>query len=84
MDKYDIASQGADHYKTGGVELLDLLRDIDLLTEFIRGSIIKYAARWEHGTIEQRKKDARKIEHYAQMLWNIADHHNWREDCREV
>ena len=68
MDKHGIASQGADHYKTDGVEPLDLLRDLDLLTEFIRGSII-----------EQRKKDAGKIEHYAQMLWNIANHDNWRE-----
>jgi len=78
MNPIDIANQGSDHYKTGGVEPLDLLRDCDLLTEFIQGSIIKYAVRWGHGTIAQRKKDAQKIEHYAEMLWNIADHNNWR------
>lgn len=79
MNPIDIANQGSDHYKTEGVELLDVLRDYSILTGFIQGSIIKYAVRWEQGTVAQRKRDAQKMEHYAQMLGNIADHDDWRD-----
>jgi len=61
MKWYQIKRKGSKHYKTGGVEVIDLLKAGGILQDFARGSIIKYAYRNRPGDID-------KIMHYAEML----------------
>lgn len=64
-----VKRRGTGHYKTGGVEPIDLYRAGGILAPFAIASIIKYAFR-------QRKaisiSDCDKIIHYAEMLKALA------------
>jgi len=60
---------GADHYKTGLVEPIDLYHAGGILQPFAIGCIIKYAYR-QRETISI--PDCDKIIHYAQMLKHLA------------
>jgi len=65
----ELKDNGSDHYKTGGVEPIDLIYDLGLLREFALASIIKYASRnAKTGDDLVRAKDMNKIIHYAEML----------------
>jgi hypothetical protein len=69
MSKWDdLKSQGSEHYKTGGVEPIDLYMAGDMFQDFALCSIIKYAFRnrKEHGKINC--KDMDKIIDYAEKL----------------
>ena len=63
----DIKKRGSDHYKTGGVEPIDLYKDGGMLADFALCSIIKYAYRNKDGVFVSAK-DMDKIIHYAEML----------------
>jgi hypothetical protein len=62
-----IKLKGSKHYKTGGVEPIDLYRAAGCLKEFALCSIIKYAFR----SLTKRRIDLRDIEkiiHYAEIV----------------
>jgi len=63
----EIKSVGSAHYKTDGVEPIDLVRDLGLLRNFALANIIKYASR-NANTDVIKIKDMNKIIHYAEML----------------
>ena len=56
---------GADHYKTGLIEPIDLYRSGGILKHFAVGNIIKYAYRQREAI---SVSDLDKIIHYAEML----------------
>ncbi len=60
---------GADHYKTGLVEPIDLYHSGGILQPFAIGCIIKYAYRQRESLSVQ---DCDKIIHYTQMLKCLA------------
>jgi len=59
---------GSDHYKTGGVEPLDLYRAGGMLRSFALCSIMKYAFRNRNDEEPISVKDMRKIIDYAEKL----------------
>jgi hypothetical protein len=69
---------GSEHYKTGGVEPIDLYRAKGIFKPFAIASIIKYAAR--NAEKELNPKDMDKIIHYAMLLiaekrrYSIGEH----------
>ena len=63
----EIKSVGSEHYKTEGVEPIDLIKDLGLLRNFALANIIKYASR-NAKSVGVRIKDMNKIIHYAEML----------------
>jgi len=65
-----IKSRGSEHYKTGSVEPIDLMKAGGILHHFAIGSIIKYAFR---NRDKINPADMDKIIHYAEMLKEIAD-----------
>jgi hypothetical protein len=69
----DVKQLGSSHYKTGGVEPIDLYRSGGILRDFAIGSIIKYAYRnrrdmWDY----VRPEDMDKIIHFANILKSMA------------
>lgn len=64
----DIKQIGSNHYKTGTVEPIDLIRAAGYLEGFVGGSIIKYAFRM--GRVKRAKaiQDMEKVEHYARIM----------------
>lgn len=60
---------GADHYKSGLIEPIDLLRSGGMLKHFAAGNIIKYAYRQREAI---SISDCDKIIHYAEMLKCLA------------
>ena len=68
-----IKLEGSEHYKTGGVEPIDLFRDGDMLRDFAVANIIKYAYRNRRALGQPVNiKDIEKIKHYADMLGEIT------------
>ena len=68
-----LKEKGSDHYKTGGVEPIDLLRSGGILRDFAVGNIIKYAFRNRSQTGNPISvSDMDKIIHYAEMLKALA------------
>lgn len=64
-----VKAKGAEYYKTGGVEPIDLIKEGGMLWPFALGSIIKYAFRLRLNQYpEGPKKDLEKIIHYAEIL----------------
>lgn len=61
----ELKSQGSEHYKTGGVEPIDLYRSGGMFKDFALCSIIKYAFR-QRAVLNARDLD--KIIDYAQKL----------------
>jgi len=60
---------GADHYKRGLIEPIDLYRSGGILPHFAIGNIIKYAFRQNEKLCVS---DCDKIIHYAEMLKCLA------------
>ena len=69
IDKEDIKNHGSQHYKTGGIEPIDLYESAGMLKHFALGNIIKYAFRNREVVC---KKDMEKIIHYASMLYQMG------------
>ena len=71
MNWEELKQQGSDHYKTGGVEPIDLYRAVGAFRPFALCSIVKYSfrslTRWQRDQpiLEQ---DLDKIIDYAQKL----------------
>ena len=61
----ELKNQGSDHYKTGGVEPVDLYRAGGMFEHFALCSIMKYAFRQRFGL---NVRDLDKIIDYAQKL----------------
>jgi len=71
----ELRMKGADHYKTGGVEPIDLLRDGGMLRDYALGCIIKYAFRNRQMLGQEIvRSDMEKIRHYAEIL------EEWRDE----
>ncbi len=67
----ELKARGAGHYKTGGVEPIDLYRSLGIFRDFALASIIKYASRnVSHGSDANpvKRSDMEKIKHYADLL----------------
>lgn len=64
--------RGSDHYKSSGIEPIDLMRDLGILRNFAIGSIIKYACRNREGK-KFNGKDMDKIIHYSELLLTVFD-----------
>lgn len=61
-------ANGSDHYKTGGIEPIDLYRAGGMLRSFALCSIMKYAFRNRNDEEPISIKDMNKIIDYAQKL----------------
>lgn len=71
----EIHQEGSEHYKTGGVEPIDLYEQGEMLKDFALCSIIKYAYRCRRSanrTAELTVSDMGKIGHYAAMVVELA------------
>ena len=64
----ELKKQGSDHYKTGGIEPIDLYRAGGMLRSFALCSIMKYAFRNRNDEEPISVKDMRKIIDYAQKI----------------
>jgi len=67
----EIHQTGSEHYKTGGIEPIDLYEQGDMLQDFALCSIIKYAYRSRRSANRSADlivKDMIKIKHYADMV----------------
>lgn len=72
----NVKEKGSEHYKTGSVEPLDLLRAGGILWNFALGSIIKYAFRNRDDrvvNVDKCREDLKKIIHYAEILLREID-----------
>jgi len=64
-----IKAKGSAHYKTGGVEPIDLIKAGEMLQDKAVSDIIKYAYRNRRSTGKPvNPEDIEKIKHYASML----------------
>lgn len=63
-----LKQSGSNHYKTGGVEPIDLYRAGGMFRDFALCSIIKYAFRNRNPEEPISEKDMLKIIDYAQKL----------------
>ena len=76
--------EGSEHYKVGGIEVLDILRaklTRDQYEGFLLGNIIKYALRYNW--TEEKASDLAKCHHYCQLLrdtWLPAENTEVRLD----
>jgi hypothetical protein len=61
-----LKQRGSSHYKSQGVEPIDLYRSLGLFEDFALASIIKYAARQKMKGLNEA--DLNKIIHYAELL----------------
>ncbi len=81
----EIKAEGSAHYKNGGVEPIDLYRDIGALRHFALCSIIKYAYRnMGLGQPENdpvSNSDMKKIQHYADILMISCGIEEVNHDC---
>jgi hypothetical protein len=64
----ELKKSGSNHYKTGGVEPIDLYRAGGMFRDFALCSIIKYAFRNRNPEEQLNEKDLLKIIDYAQKL----------------
>lgn len=64
----ELKKSGSNHYKTGGVEPIDLYRAGGMFRDFALCSIIKYAFRNRNPEEPLNEKDLLKIIDYAQKL----------------
>ena len=72
----DLKRKGSSHYKSTGVEPIDLIKAGGILHGFAIGSIIKYAFR-NRATPGSKDvvsiSDMKKIIHYAEMLISVEE-----------
>lgn len=71
-DEWELLKKsGSEHYKSGGVEPIDLYKSGGMLQDFAIASIIKYAYR-NRGELARPRGisvvDMNKIHHYASLL----------------
>lgn len=64
----ELKESGSQHYKTGGIEPVDLYKDGGMFRHFALCSIIKYAFRNRNIEEPVSEKDMLKIVDYAQKL----------------
>ena len=65
----ELKKAGSEHYKTGGIEPIDLYDAGGMLRDFCLCSIIKYAYRNRIASGRQfSKQDMAKIRHYTEIL----------------
>jgi hypothetical protein len=67
----ELKQQGSMHYRTGGVQPIDLYRDLGIFRDFALASIIKYASRniaCGPDAPQAKESDMRKIIHYAELI----------------
>jgi hypothetical protein len=67
----ELKGDGSLHYRTGGVQPIDLYRDLGIFRDFALASIIKYAARnvaCGPDAAPAKTSDMRKIIHYAELI----------------
>jgi hypothetical protein len=70
----ELKMQGSEHYKTNGIEPVDLYRSGDMFQDFALCSIIKYAFRMrKHGPKKLNRSDLDKIIDYAEKLRAISE-----------
>jgi hypothetical protein len=62
----ELKQRGSTHYKSSGVEPIDLYRSLGLFNDFALASIIKYASRQKQKGLNE--SDLNKIIHYAELL----------------
>jgi len=70
-ERGEVKQRGSEHYKTGGIEPIDLYESAEMLQDFSLASIIKYAFRCRrtaNRTDELMVKDLTKIIHYAEIV----------------
>jgi hypothetical protein len=75
-DWHQAKTLGSDHYKTDGIEPVDLLRSGCMFFDFALGNIIKYAFRCREESERDRKlmiSDMNKIIDYATKLKAILN-----------
>lgn len=66
-----VKTGGSEHYRTAGVQPIDLFEAGGMLRDFCLASICKYAFRQRSSLTETRDSlvsDMRKIQHYAEIL----------------
>jgi hypothetical protein len=74
MDWKKLKNQGSEHYKTGGIEPVDLYVAGNMFRNFALASIIKYAFRCREEKARSREliiSDMDKVIDYAQKLKSI-------------
>ena len=68
----EVKQRGSDHYKTGGVEPIDLYEAGEMLQDFCLSSIIKYAFRNRSKlattSTPKFRQNLEKIKHYCDIL----------------
>lgn len=67
----ELKQDGSKHYKTNGVEPIDLYKSGDMFHDFALASIIKYAFRSRKGENLDNatfEKNLKKIIHYTELL----------------
>ena len=73
MDK----KRGSDHYKTGGIEPVDLFKSGGMLWDNAIGSIIRYAFRCRREVSLRDsplvRADMLKIKHYADIIISLVE-----------
>lgn len=77
LTRMHVESENPDHYKTGGIECIDAIRDSlghDGFIAYCRGQIVRYA--WRIGKKDECLVEALKLEKYANWL---VDEFNGRE-----
>lgn len=70
-DLSELKKQGSAHYKTGGVEPIDLYESVGVLPIFALCNIIKYAFRNLTAITrggEANPQDVKKMQHYLDMV----------------
>jgi hypothetical protein len=74
--KRNTSQRGSEHYKMGGIEVLEVLKA--KLTPiqyegFVLGNIIKYSLRYNGVGPDKREEDLEKLEHYKHLLVEWRD-----------
>ena len=65
---------GGDHYKKLGVQLVELIRDIN--ANFFQGNVIKYITRYKD---KNGVKDLEKAKHYLELIKELHPNNNSRK-----
>ena len=63
-----------DHYNTGKIEVIDLIKDLGMAEDFCIGNAIKYISRYKHK--ENPLEDIKKAVWYLNYLIEILEKNN--------
>ncbi len=67
----ELKKEGSSHYVIGGIQPIDLYRELGIFRGFALASIIKYASRNVGKGLDENPvstRDMQKIIHYAELL----------------